>query len=236
VDSFWLGSRRLERSPIRKSYVLVHCSTESRAALVACTYLMFANRMTPAQAFGELEKALPLFNATRTFLAQLELFYSCDCAPTMTDPRVHEWLEGNPTGRRSSQTLHATGHCSKNCSGAESECESEMLRRKIHTPARCDSFATPSPGSRPSFSALSRAVGVHRNNNNNSNLPEVVPSATSAAAAERHKRSCTGNEGGADVDVDALLRRVAGVGSPDFAFDTEAFRGTLRGLGLRDRS
>ena len=35
------------------------------------------------------------------------------------------------------------------------------------------------------------------------------------------------------VDVDKLLRRVAGVGRPDFQLDVEAFRGTLRDLGLR---
>lgn len=32
------------------------------------------------------------------------------------------------------------------------------------------------------------------------------------------------------VDVEALLQRCAGVGDPGFAFDVEAFRGTLRGI------
>jgi len=254
----------------KKSNVLLHCSTESRAALVMCAYLMYGKSLSPKNAYSKLEKALPLFNATKSFLDQLELFHACGCAPSRDDPLISAWIAagckgGVPDVRRArsgstSKTLARQAALSQQQShpsashrpplspqsplSEELDSDSddgEVLRKKIGTPARCGSFAA-HMGARPSFgqytpSQLSSTVGSRNTSRSpsgssapNSNLgsggqstSSSIPSSTSTT------RRGTNN----DMDVDALLKRVAGVGRPDFQLDVEAFRGTLRGLGLR---
>lgn len=46
---------RDQRASSKRSNVLVHCSTESRAALVMCAYLMYGKSLSPKNAYNKLE-------------------------------------------------------------------------------------------------------------------------------------------------------------------------------------
>ncbi|KAH9060996.1 protein-tyrosine phosphatase-like protein [Lactarius vividus] len=72
--------------------VLVHCLTESTAAIVACAYLMWSRHASYNQAYRTLHEALPLFNATESFTKLLELYATCNCSPTVDHPAVRRWL------------------------------------------------------------------------------------------------------------------------------------------------
>ncbi|KLO18102.1 hypothetical protein SCHPADRAFT_867237 [Schizopora paradoxa] len=273
---------RIQRSTSpKKSNVLVHCSTESRAALVMCAYLMYGQSLSPKNAYSKLETALPLFNATKSFLDQLELFYACDCAPSRDDPLINAWIaagckgvpdarrarsgstssralarqaalaaqqQQSPTSPSSSQQQHQQWQ--RPLFSGEEDCDSdsddgEVLRRKIGTPARCGSFAA-HMATRPSFGQYTPS---QLSSNAASRTSSRRPSVSSAFASLQ--MTALGNSAqppgssvprstgpirrgtNSDVDVDKLLRRVAGVGRPDFQLDVEAFRGTLRDLGLR---
>jgi len=72
--------------------VLVHCLTESTTAIVACAYLMWSRRASYKQAYRTLNEALPLFNATESFMKILELYAACDCSPSFDHPAVRGWL------------------------------------------------------------------------------------------------------------------------------------------------
>jgi len=255
----------------KKSNVLVHCSIESRAALVMCAYLMYGKSMSPKNAYSKLEAALPLFNATKSFLDQLEIFHACGCAPSRDDPLISAWIAagckgGVPDARRvrsgsSPRTLTRQAlplqqqptstlnrpPLSPQCPVFSEEPDSdsddgEVLRRKIGTPARCGSFAA-HMAVRPSFgqytpSQLSSGVGsknVSRKPSGSSgpNTQTHIPGAEYQQPSSSARSTAGRRSTNSDIDVDRLLSRVAGVGRPDFKLDVEAFRGTLRGLGLR---
>jgi len=79
--------------------ILVHCLTESTAAIVACAYLMWSRRASYKQAYKILHEALPLFNATDSFTKLLELYATCNCSPSSDHPALQDWLGvGHQTG------------------------------------------------------------------------------------------------------------------------------------------
>ncbi|KAI5983142.1 hypothetical protein EDD15DRAFT_1921630 [Pisolithus albus] len=78
--------------------VLIQCRVELRACIVACAYLMTTRKLTPRQAHGVLESALPLYNPTSTFYCHLDLFAACEYAPTKDHPLVRAWLAGRQQG------------------------------------------------------------------------------------------------------------------------------------------
>lgn len=191
--------------------------------------------------------ALPLFNVTRTFVAQLELFRACDYNPTPNHPSISAWIaSGSPAAMLSAAARvsgsgsglgGSSGGASVPCvrnrkiGGARWKCESDAedgrggerdLRRKIGTPARCGSFSIPGLG--PSSSSSSSAT--------------KSPSSTSASSSSTKTPQLGGGvigpggggAGNVDDDIDALLARCAGVGDPGFVFDVEAFRSALRGI------
>jgi len=80
--------------------ILVHCLTESTAAVVACAYLMWSRRASYKQAYRILHEALPLFNATDSFTKLLELYAACNCSPSSDHPALQDWLGvGHQNGR-----------------------------------------------------------------------------------------------------------------------------------------
>lgn len=81
--------------------VLVYSSAEWKAAVIVCAYLMSSRRISPSQATSLLENALPLFNRTRNFTKQLELFAACLYRPTSDHPAVRAYL-GEIGGHRHS--------------------------------------------------------------------------------------------------------------------------------------
>ncbi|KAI6101715.1 hypothetical protein EV401DRAFT_788051 [Pisolithus croceorrhizus] len=78
--------------------VLIQCRVELRACVVACAYLMTIRKLTPRQAHGVLESALPLYNPTSTFYCHLDLFAACEYAPTQDHPLVRAWLAERQQG------------------------------------------------------------------------------------------------------------------------------------------
>jgi dual specificity phosphatase 12 len=72
--------------------VLIHCLTESTAAIVACAYLMWSRRSSYKQAYKTLDDALPLFNPTDNFTQLLELYATCNCSPSSDHPALQDWL------------------------------------------------------------------------------------------------------------------------------------------------
>ncbi|KAH9994146.1 protein-tyrosine phosphatase-like protein [Russula compacta] len=72
--------------------ILVHCLTESTAAIVICAYLMWSRRASYKQAYRTLQEALPLFNATDSFTRLLELYAACNFAPSTDHPALQDWL------------------------------------------------------------------------------------------------------------------------------------------------
>ena len=111
-------------------------------------------------------QALPLFNVTRTFVSQLELFRACDYHPSADHPLVQSWAStGSPAAllgaaaAASGDLGHGMPRLKKSHNNhwrAESDAEGEDerdLRRKIGTPARCGSFSVPSSaaGTRPAL-------------------------------------------------------------------------------------
>ncbi|KAI6042215.1 hypothetical protein EDC04DRAFT_2564521 [Pisolithus marmoratus] len=78
--------------------VLIQCRVELRACIVACAYLMTTRKLTPRQAHGVLESALPLYNPTSTFYRHLDLFAACEYAPTQDHSLVRAWLAEQQQG------------------------------------------------------------------------------------------------------------------------------------------
>ncbi|KAH7887238.1 protein-tyrosine phosphatase-like protein [Phlebopus sp. FC_14] len=78
--------------------VLVQCRVEIRACIIVCAYLMFARRVSPRQAYGILEAALPLYNPTSNFYRHLELFAACNYFPTIDHPVVQAWRAEQGSG------------------------------------------------------------------------------------------------------------------------------------------
>ncbi|KAL5507689.1 hypothetical protein ACEPAH_5307 [Sanghuangporus vaninii] len=204
----------------RRKQVLIHCSIESRACAVACAYLMSCKGLRPTQAYSILEKALPLFNPTKSFVTLLEVFHDCDFNPTLDHPRVRAWLSGSSKPRISSSKLSPSvskndtngvtkpnhHHAVAQWKESDVECEDSVcLHYKLATPMRSGSF--------------SNAYMQHLSNERSSRRPSVANESTS--------RSAGSTDG---LDVGALLQRFQGVGDPEFAFDVEAFRGALRGI------
>ncbi|KAF9226971.1 phosphatases II [Gyrodon lividus] len=72
--------------------VLVQCRVELRACIIVCAYLMASRRVSPRQAYGILEAALPLYNPTSIFYRHLDLFAACGYNPTICHPVVQAWL------------------------------------------------------------------------------------------------------------------------------------------------
>ncbi|OCB87172.1 phosphatases II [Sanghuangporus baumii] len=190
------------RNNDRRKHVLIHCSIESRACAVAF-----------------LEKALPLFNPTKSFVTLLELFHDCDFNPTLDHPRFQAWLSGSSKPRISPSKLSSSisddtngvtkpNHHPTAAQWKESdiECEDSVcLHYKLATPMRSGSF--------------SNAYMQQLSNERSSRRPPVANGSTSRPA---------GSTDG--LDIGALLQRFQGVGDPDFTFDVEAFRGALHGI------
>ncbi|KAI0068524.1 phosphatases II [Artomyces pyxidatus] len=80
--------------------VLVHCLTESNAAVVVCAYQMLSRGLSYKQAYKALHDALPLFNPTDNFRKHLELFATCNCSPRLDHPQVQAWLAQDSTAAR----------------------------------------------------------------------------------------------------------------------------------------
>jgi dual specificity phosphatase 12 len=72
--------------------ILIHCLTESTAAIVACAYLMWSRHFSYKQAYKTLHDALPLFNPTDNFTQLLELYAACNCSPCSDHPALQDWL------------------------------------------------------------------------------------------------------------------------------------------------
>jgi len=72
--------------------ILVHCVTESTAAIIACAYLMWSRRSSYTQAYKTLHDALPLFNPTDNFTKLLELYAACNCSPSCDHAALQDWL------------------------------------------------------------------------------------------------------------------------------------------------
>ncbi|KAG2357210.1 protein-tyrosine phosphatase-like protein [Suillus spraguei] len=75
--------------------VLVQCRVELRACIVVCAYLMFTRHVSPRQALGLLESALPLYNPTDNFYHHLDLFAACNYVPTPNNFLVQAWISGS---------------------------------------------------------------------------------------------------------------------------------------------
>ncbi|KAG1738593.1 protein-tyrosine phosphatase-like protein [Suillus paluster] len=78
--------------------VLVQCRVELRACIIVCAYFMFTRHVSPRQALGLLESALPLYNPTDNFYRHLDLFAACNYAPTPNNPLVQAWISGGTQG------------------------------------------------------------------------------------------------------------------------------------------
>ncbi|KAG2339355.1 phosphatases II [Suillus weaverae] len=74
--------------------VLVQCRVELRACIVVCAYFISTRHVSPRQALGLLESALPLYNPTDNFYRHLDLFTACNYVPTPNNPLVHAWISG----------------------------------------------------------------------------------------------------------------------------------------------
>ncbi|KAF9651237.1 DSPc-domain-containing protein [Thelephora ganbajun] len=61
--------------------VLVYCSSESRASVIVCAYLMFSQRISAKAATNILHTVLPFFEPSQSFRNHLQLFESCQCNP-----------------------------------------------------------------------------------------------------------------------------------------------------------
>jgi dual specificity phosphatase 12 len=72
--------------------ILIHCLTETTAAIVVCAYLMWSRRASYQQAYRTLHEALPLFNATDHFTQVLELYAACNCSPSSDHPALRARL------------------------------------------------------------------------------------------------------------------------------------------------
>lgn len=189
--------------------------------------------------------ALPLFNVTRTFVAQLELFRACGYKPTADHPSISAWIGSGSPAAMLSAAARVSGSGSglggssggavvprvrnKKIGGARWKCESDAegedgrggerdLRRKIGTPARCGSFSIPSSSSSSSATKSSSSTSA-------SSSSTKTPHVNTGGAV-----TVGGGAGNVDDDIDALLARCAGVGDPGFVFDVEAFRSALRGI------
>jgi len=71
--------------------ILIHCLTESTAAIVACAYVMWSRHISYKQAYMTLHDALPLFNPTDNFTQLLELYAACNCSPYSGHPALQNW-------------------------------------------------------------------------------------------------------------------------------------------------
>ncbi|KAF9235227.1 protein-tyrosine phosphatase-like protein [Melanogaster broomeanus] len=78
--------------------VLVQCRVELRACIMVCAHLMVSRNVSPRQAYGILEAALPLYNPTVVFYRHLELFAACHHNPTINHPVVQAWLAEQSAG------------------------------------------------------------------------------------------------------------------------------------------
>ncbi|KAL4063479.1 hypothetical protein V8B97DRAFT_2026422 [Scleroderma yunnanense] len=88
--------------------VLVQCRVELRACIIACAYLMVTQKLSPRQAQGILESALPLYNPTATFHRHLELFAACEYKPSSSHPLVQAWLTEQASVCASSATCSSS--------------------------------------------------------------------------------------------------------------------------------
>ncbi|PPQ92758.1 hypothetical protein CVT25_003867, partial [Psilocybe cyanescens] len=79
--------------------VLVHSMIESRACTAVCAYLMSASHHTTAEAFSAISQALPLFNPTRSFIRNLELFEECGCLRNLAAYRAPKQTMAFPRSR-----------------------------------------------------------------------------------------------------------------------------------------
>ncbi|KAG1843710.1 protein-tyrosine phosphatase-like protein [Suillus tomentosus] len=88
--------------------VLVQCRVELRACIVVCAYFMFTRHVTPRQALGLLESALPLYNPTDNFYRHLDLFAACKYVPTPNNPLVQAWISGGTQAGKPSSKKKST--------------------------------------------------------------------------------------------------------------------------------
>ncbi|KAI5987750.1 hypothetical protein F5J12DRAFT_553926 [Pisolithus orientalis] len=146
--------------------VLIQCRVELRACIVACAYLMTTRKLTPRQAHGVLESALPLYNPTSTFYRHLDLFAACEYAPTQNHPLVRAWIadrqqgsstSGSKTGGNSSGVEKPYRGVSVSVPGSTTETQthqnqSRCLKSGGITSAMMLSSSMPSGSSLPSSS------------------------------------------------------------------------------------
>ncbi|TFK46990.1 phosphatases II [Heliocybe sulcata] len=105
--------------------VLVYSSAEWKAAVIVCAYLMSSRRVSPSQATSALENALPLFNRTRNFSKQLELFAACSYRPTPDHPAMKAYLK--ETGGHKHASLAVDASTAKAGAAAISAIATEIL-------------------------------------------------------------------------------------------------------------
>jgi len=61
--------------------VLVYCSSESRASVIVCAYLMFSRHISAKASANILRTVLPFFEPSQSFRNHLQLFESYQCNP-----------------------------------------------------------------------------------------------------------------------------------------------------------
>jgi dual specificity phosphatase 12 len=84
--------KNIQDASDNRGRILIHCLTESTAAIVACAYLMWSRHFSYNQAYKTLHDALPLFNPTDNFTQLLELYAACNCSPSSDHPALQDWL------------------------------------------------------------------------------------------------------------------------------------------------
>ncbi|KAJ6630300.1 protein-tyrosine phosphatase-like protein [Mycena sp. CBHHK59/15] len=68
--------------------VLVHSLLEARACTVVGAHLIFSRKISPQEASDVIQHALPLFDPTRNFTRDLELFHACKYKPVPGHPAI----------------------------------------------------------------------------------------------------------------------------------------------------
>ncbi|THH10128.1 hypothetical protein EW145_g1543 [Phellinidium pouzarii] len=244
------SEKSLKSDSKQRKHILIHSTTESRACAIFCAYLMSSRGMTPLQAYSLLEEALPLFNPTKSFLKQLELFHACEYNPTPEHPLVRAWLTCSSEsaaapalssfvgpGRTTHPRTPVSTHW-KSDSDVEGDSDGFALRRKLGTPARCGSFAGRSSSMKPSVSK-SAHVSASMNESESASVSVSMGECTVSGGGGVPTLACTlagsgildrHQQPGGTGELEELLQRCEGVGDPGFAFDVEAFRGALRGI------
>ncbi|THH10301.1 hypothetical protein EW146_g8411 [Bondarzewia mesenterica] len=85
--------RYIQTAVEKGGQVIVHCQTESNAAVVVCAYLMWSRRIPCSQAYKILQDGKHRFTShVLSVYTHLEVFAACNCSPKLDHPAVQAWL------------------------------------------------------------------------------------------------------------------------------------------------